>query len=257
MVAVDYEREGRIAVFTINRPEAFNMVNLQVFQELHDRMVEFRDDSDLWVGIITGARTRAFSAGADIKEMLPFIREHRNTPETLPPSIMRGLNIWKPLIAAVNGLALGGGLEIALACDIRIASEKARFGTPEVTLGLIPGWGGTQRLPRMIPWCKAAELLLTGKPIDAQEAYRIGLVNKVVPPEQVVSTAKEWAEVICQAGPLAIRAVKEAMIRGSSMPLEDGLQLESSLFNHVIDTEDYSEGITAFNEKRKPVYKAK
>ncbi len=256
-MAVDYKKEGRIAIFTINRPEAFNMVNVKIFRELHERIVEFRDDPELWVGIITGARTRAFSAGADIKDMLPFAREHRDQPEALPPNIMRGLDVWKPLIAAINGMALGGGLEIVLACDIRIASEKARFGTPEVTLGLIPGWGGTQRLPRMLPWCKAAELLLMGRPIDAQEAYRIGLVNKVVPQEQVMPTAKEWAEVICQAGPLAVRAAKEAMIRGSSMPLEDGLQLESSLFNRIMDTDDYAEGVAAFNEKRRPVYKAK
>jgi len=256
-MAVDYKKEGRIAIFTINRPEAFNMVNMRVFRELHKRMVEFRDDPELWVGIITGARTRAFSAGADIKDMLPFAREHRDNPGALPSSIMRGLDMWKPLIAAVNGLALGGGLEIVLACDIRIASEKARFGTPEVTLGLIPGWGGTQRLPRMLPWCKAAELLLMGRPIDAQEAYRIGLVNKVVPQEQVMPMAREWAEAICQAGPLAVRAAKEAMIRGSSMPLEDGLKLESSLFNRIMDTEDYAEGVAAFNEKRKPVFKAK
>lgn len=256
-MAVDYKKEGRIAIFTINRPEAFNMVNVSVFQELHDRMVEFRDDPELWVGIITGARTRAFSAGADIKDMLPFARANRDSPGALPSSIMRGLDMWKPIIAAVNGLALGGGLEIVLACDIRIASEKARFGTPEVTLGLIPGWGGTQRLPRMLPWCKAAELLLMGRPIDAQEAYRIGLVNKVVPQEQVMPTAKAWAEVICQAGPLAVRAAKEAMIRGSSLTLEDGLHLENSLFNRIMGTEDYAEGVAAFNEKRRPVYKAK
>ncbi len=256
-MAVDYKKEGRIAIFTINRPEAFNMVNVQIFQELHDRMVEFRDDPDLWVGIITGAGRRAFSAGADIKDMLPFIREHRDNPWALPSSIMRGLDIWKPLIAAINGLALGGGLEIVLACDIRIASEKARFGTPEITLGLIPGWGGTQRLPRMLPWCTAAELLLMGKPIDAQEAYRIGLVNKVVPQEQVMPMAKEWAEVICQAEPLAVRAAKEAMIRGSGMTLDDGLRLENSLNSYLFGTEDFTEGITAFAEKRKPVYKAK
>jgi len=256
-MAVDYEKAGRVAIFTINRPEAFNMVNASIFRELCARMIEFRDDPELWVGIITGARTRAFSAGADVKEMLPFVREHRDEPEALPPSIMRGLDIWKPLIAAVNGLALGGGLEIALACDIRIASAKARFGTPEVTLGLIPGWGGTQRLPRMLPWCKAAELLLTGRPIDAQEAYRIGLVNQVVPPEEVMPTAKEWAETICKAGPLAVRAAKEAMVRGSGLSLADGLRLESSLFRRVMGTEDCAEGIAAFNEKRKPVYKAK
>ncbi len=256
-MAIDYKKEGRIAIFTINRPEAFNAVNVQTFQELHERMVEFRDDPELWVGIITGARKRAFSAGADVKDMLPFLKEHRDSPRALPPSIMRGLDMWKPLIAAVNGLALGGGLEIVLACDIRIASEKARFGTPEVTLGLIPGWGGTQRLPRMLPWCKAAELLLMGRPIDAQEAYRIGLVNKVVPQEQVMPMAKEWAEVICQAGPLAVRAAKEAMIRGSDMTLDDGLRLENSLNAFLLGTEDFNEGITAFAEKRKPVYKAK
>ena len=256
-MAVDYEKEGRIAIFTINRPEALNSVNVQVFQELHARMVEFRDDPELWVGIITGAGERAFSAGADIKDMLPFLKEHRDSPWAAPSSIMRGLDMWKPLIAAVNGLALGGGLEIVLACDIRIASEKARFGTPEVTLGLIPGWGGTQRLPRMIPWCKAAEILLTGRPMDAQEAYRIGLVNKVVPPEQVMPAAKEWAEVICRAGPLAVRATKEAMIRGSGMTLDDGLRLENSLEAYVTGTKDFAEGTTAFVEKRKPVYQAK
>ena len=220
-------------------------------------MVEFRDDPELWVGIITGARTRAFSAGADVKDILPFAREHRDEPDVLPPSIMRGLDVWKPLIAAIHGMTLGGGLEIALACDIRIASEKALFGTPEVNLGVIPGWGGTQRLPRMLPWCKAAELLLTGRTIDAQEAYRIGLVNKVVPREQVMTEAREWAEAICRAGPLAVRAAKEAMVRGSSMTLEDGLRLENALFNRVLGTEDFNEGITAYAEKRKPVFRAK
>ncbi len=170
---------------------------------------------------------------------------------------MRRLELWKPLIAAINGLALGGGLEIALACDIRIASEKAKLGVPEVTLGLIPGWGGTQRLPRMVPWCKAAQMLFTGKPVDAQEAYRIGLVNVVVPPEAVMPTAKQWAGDICQVGPLAVRAAKEAMIRGSSMTLEDGLRLENALMANVMQTEDFTEGTTAFAEKRKPVYKAK
>ena len=257
-MAIDYQKEGKIAIFTINRPEALNSMNVQAAQELHKAMVDFRDDPALWVGIITGAGDRAFCAGADIKDMLPFLKEHlQNRPWAMPDTPMRGLDLWKPLIAAINGMALGGGLEIALACDIRIASEKARFGVPEVTLGLIPGWGGTQRLPRMIPWCKAAELLLTGRPIDAQEAYRIGLVNMVVSPEAVMSTAKEWAEVICQAGPLAVRAAKEAMIRGSSLTLEDGLRLENALEAYLMSTEDYTEGTTAFVEKRKPDFKAK
>ena len=256
-MAIDYKKEGRIAIFTINRPEALNAMNVQANRELHEVMVDFRDDPELWVGIITGAGDRAFCAGADIKDMLPFMKEHRNNPEAMPTTPMRGLELWKPLIAAINGVALGGGLEIALACDMRIASENARFGTPEVILGLIPGWGGTQRLPRVLPWCKAAEILLMGRPIDAQEAYRIGLVNKVVPPEEVMPTAREWAEVICQAGPLAVRAAKEAMVRGSSMTLEDGLRLENSLEAYCLGTEDFTEGTTAFVEKRKPAYKAK
>jgi len=256
-MAIDYEKEGRVAIFTINRPEAMNALNIEVAQELHQAMADFRDDPELWVGIITGAGERAFCGGADIKDTLPFMKEHRQDPWSFPPTIMRGFELWKPLIAAINGMALGGGLEMALACDIRIASENARLGTPEVNLGLIPGWGGTQRLPRMIPWCKAAEILLMGRLIDAQEAYRIGLVNKVVPQAEVMTAAKEWAEVICRAGPLAVRAAKEAMVRGFSMPLEDGLRLENSLIGYLMGTEDFAEGTTAFVEKRKPSYKAK
>jgi enoyl-CoA hydratase/carnithine racemase len=256
-MAVDYEKEGRIAIFTINRPQAMNAMNMEAIRELTEAMADFRDDPELWVGIITGAGDRAFCSGADIKDTLPFMKEHCRDQWAFPPTIMRGFELWKPLIAAINGLALGGGLEIALACDIRIAAENARLGTTEVNLSLIPGWGGTQRLPRVIPWCKAAEILLMGRPIDAQEAYRIGLVNKVVPQAEVMTTAKEWAGVICQAGPLAVRAAKEAMIRGSNMTLEDGLRLENSLVAYLMGTEDFTEGTTAFVEKRKPVYKAK
>jgi len=232
-------------------------MNVQAAQELHEAMVDFRDDPELLVGIITGAGEKAFCCGADIKDMLPFMEENRDRPWAAPATPMRGLDMWKPLIAAINGAALGGGLEIALACDIRIASETARLGTPEVTLGLMPGWGGTQRLPRMVPWCKAAEILLVGRPIDAQEAYRIGLVNKVVPREQVMPEAKAWADAICQAAPLAVRAAKEAMIRGSSMTLDDGLRLENSLIAYLTGTEDFTEGTTAFKEKRKAEFKGK
>jgi enoyl-CoA hydratase/carnithine racemase len=234
-----------------------NALSVQVAQELHQAMSDFRDDPELWVGIVTGAGEKAFCGGADIKDTLPFMQAHRQDPWSFPPTIMRGFELWKPLIAAMNGMAFGGGLELALACDIRIISEKARLGTTEVTLGLIPGWGGTQRLPRMVPWCKAAEMLLMGKIIDAQEAYRIGLVNKVVPPEEVMTTAREWAETICKAAPLAVRAAKEAMVRGYSMPLEDGLKLENSLIGYTMTTDDFTEGTTAFVEKRKPDYKAK
>lgn len=257
-MVIDYQKEGKIAILTINRPEALNAINVPAARELSQALIDFRDDPELWVGIITGAGDRAFCAGADIKDMLPFLKENLpQSPWAMPATHMRGLELWKPLIAAINGIALGGGLEIALACDLRIASEKARLGLPEVTLGLIPGWGGTQRLPRVVPWCKAAELILLGKPINAQEAYRIGLVNAVVPPEAVMPTAREWAETICQAGPLAVRAAKEAMLRGTSLTLEDGLKLENDLEAYVTSTDDFTEGITAFTEKRKPDFKAK
>lgn len=257
-MAIDYQKEGKIAIFTINRPEALNSIDVPTARELHQAMVDFRDDEGLWVGIITGAGDRAFCTGADIKDMLPFLKENlAQHPWAMPATHMRGLELWKPLIAAINGMALGGGLEMALACDLRIASEKARFGSPEVNLGLIPGWGATQRLPRMIPAGKAAELLLMGKLIDAQEAYRIGLVNTVVPPEKVMPTAREWAEAICHAGPLAVRAAKQAMLRGSSLTLEDGLRLENALESYVMSTEDFTEGTTAFLEKRKPDFKGK
>lgn len=257
-MVIDYQKEGRIATFTINRPEALNALNVQALEEMGEKMVAFRDDPDIWVGIITGAGERAFCVGADIKETLPVMLENLSMkPWKVPGTPMRGLEIWKPLIAAINGLALGGGLEIALACDIRIVSEKARFGLPEVMLGLIPGWGGTQRLPRAIPMCQAAELLFTGKHIDAREAYRIGLVNAVVPPERVMPAAREMAEAICKAGPLAVRAAKEAMIHGRGMSLEEGLNLEDALQAYTVSTEDFAEGTRAFKEKRKPEFRAR
>jgi len=256
-MTVDYRKEGRIAIFTINRPGALNALDMEAIHQLHKVMVDFRDDPELWVGIVTGVGEKAFCAGADVKDAVPFIKSHRETPWAFPAIPMRGLEIWKPLIAAINGMALGGGLELALACDIRIASENARLGTPEVTIGVIPGWGGTQRLPRMIPWCKAAEILLTGRIIDAQEAYRIGLVNEVVPQNALITAAKKWAEGFCQSAPLAIRAVKEAMVRGYSMTLEEGLRLEQSLLAYIMGTEDFEEGNRAFMEKRKPNYKAR
>jgi len=253
-VALLYEKEDQIVTITLNRPDALNAYDWEQTQEFSKAIVDFRDDPDAWVAIITGAGDKAFSAGADLKKLVPAAQE-TGQPEYV--HIMTGLRIYKPFIAAVNGLALGGGLETVLACDIRIASENARFGVPEVRWSVIPGWGGTQRLPRMIPWAKAAELLFTGTAIDAQEAYRIGLVNAVVSLPELVPTAKEWARRICQNGPLALKAAKESMIRGIDMTLEEGLELEQSIVDKLIMSEDAIEGAKAFAEKRKPVFKGR
>lgn len=257
-MALLYEKKDRLAYFTVNRPEALNSLDPETLQEFHDALLDFRDNPELWVGIVTGAGNRAFSAGADLTRTIPLMMDPARTPPwRSPANIMRGLHVWKPLIAAINGMALGGGLELALACDLRIASEKAIFGNPEVRWSIIPGWGATQRLPRVIPLAKAAEIILMAQNIDAQEAYRIGLVNKVVPPDQLMTTAKEWADKICELGPLGVRAAKEAMIRGMSLTLEEGLRLEEMLFDSLRFTEDGQEGMKAFAEKRKPGFKGR
>ncbi|OGO36840.1 MAG: hypothetical protein A2147_10165, partial [Chloroflexi bacterium RBG_16_57_8] len=237
---IDYQKEGKVAIFTINRPEVLNALSPQALAEWTDALTDFRDNPDLWVGIITGAGEKAFCTGLDLRGAggpPPGGPPPGGGPGGAPPprptapqaTLVRGLEIWKPLIAAVNGYAFGGGFEIALACDIRIASENARFGLTEVTLGLIPGWGGSQRLPRMIPFGKAAELLLMGKRIDAQEAFNLNLVSKVVAPKDLMATAREWANQICECAPLAVRAAKEAMVRGRDMTLAEGLALETEM----------------------------
>lgn len=256
-MGIEYKKDGRIAIFTINRPQALNAIDPETLQEFSQSLMDFREDDELWVGIITGAGERAFCAGADIKAMLPYMKEIRGQIWRLPPTTMRGLDLWKPVIAAINGACLGGGLEIALACDIRIAAENATFGVPEVRLGLIPGWGGTQRLPRFIPRAKAAEMLLTGRPIDAQEAYRIGLVNKVVPLVELMPEAKKMAEALLEPGPLAVRATKQAMHQGTNVNLQEGLNIEAMLVDLCTSSEDFEEGTKAFVEKRKPQFKAK
>ncbi len=256
-MVIEYVKEGKLAIFTILRPEVYNALNMAAINELRETMTAFQDDPDVLVGIITGAGDKAFCAGADIKDTLSFIKEHRHTPGDFPPSLMRGLNIWKPLIAAINGLALGGGLELALACDIRIAADSARFGLPEVGLGLLPGWGGTQRLTRTVPLAKALELVLMGTIITAEEACRIGLVNKTVPHEELMPTAREWAGIIAEKAPLATQAVKQAMLRGLGMNLEEGMKLEQALLGELMGTDDFEEGIKAFSEKRKPDYRGR
>lgn len=248
---VHCEKEGGIVTMTIDLAGTQNRLDAESFRALGVALMDFRDDPKARVAIITGTGD-VFSAGADHKTMLiPWADGSFQEP----PMITRDLHVWKPLIAAINGPARGGGVEIPLACDIRIAAQNAYLQFPEVGRGLIPGLGGTQRLPRMISSAKAAEMILLGSPIGAEEAYRIGLVNKVVPLTQLLPEAREWAGRICKNGPLAVQRAKEAMIRGRNMDLEDGLRLELAFFEEVLRSEDYQEGLRALNEKREPEYK--
>jgi E-phenylitaconyl-CoA hydratase len=257
------ERRGRVTLITLNRPEALNALNAPLRRELRDALVAFRDDPDAWVAVLTGAGDRAFSAGADLKEMSAGRQAEQDPAWADPfwapegPALTRGLAVWKPIIAAINGYCLAGGLELALACDLRIAAAHARFGLTEVSRGIIPGGGGTQRLPRLVPFGIALQLMLTGEHIDAAEAYRIGLVNKVVPAERLMAEAEALAEQICRNAPLAARAIKEAAYRGVNVPLEEGLRIEAMLARIVRTTEDSREGPRAFAEKRPAAFKGR
>ena len=262
MSVVLYEKKGNIAYITVNRPEALNAISSEVLRELAKAWTNVRDDSDVRVAIVTGAGDRAFSAGADLKEIAKWQMQPEeekqsfadNWPDAYP---MRGMEVWKPFIAAINGIATGGGLELAMACDMRIAVDTARLGLMETKQSLMPGWGGTQRLPRLVPFGKALEILITGDFVEAEEALRIGLVNKVVPKDQLMTAAEELAVRICENGPLAVQAVKEAAYRGVRMTLDEGLKLESLMIQNLFQTDDSKEGPLAFAEKRKPVFKGK
>jgi enoyl-CoA hydratase/carnithine racemase len=249
-MTLDFRRVDKVSIYTINNPSKMNALDTSSLSKLQEYLIAFNDDPDLWVGIITGSGEKAFCSGFDISEFSDSCPSDKHPhPET---NSLRGLEITKPLIAAVNGAAIGGGLELMLLCDLRIASEKAVFGFPEVRLGLIPTWGGTQRLPRQVTWCQAAELLLTGNKIDAQTALSIGLINRRVPQDQVLQSAMILAETICHSAPLAVRAVKEAMLKGLQVLPEEGLQIEDALSVYLKTTVDYREGIQAFRENRQP-----
>jgi enoyl-CoA hydratase/carnithine racemase len=212
----------------------------------------------VWVAILTGAGDVAFSAGADLVAMAEAFQKGQAPAYDVPfAGITRGFECWKPIIAAINGYCLAGGLELALCCDIRIAAEHATFGLPEPKRAIIPGAGGTQRLPRAIPLAYAMELLLTGERFDAQWALQAGLVSKVVPKEKLMPTCEEVAEKILECGPLAVRAIKQAALRGLEMPLTEGLALEAQLAAEVFRSEDAREGPLAFAQKRKPEYKGR
>ena len=242
-----YRKEGDIGYITLNRPEADNAINHQLRKELGDVCQRITDDDEVSVVIITGAGERAFSSGVDPDEM--------GDPKTGESAIKAIAGLDRPVIAAINGDAFGRGLELALSADIRLASENASFGFPESSLGLIPMGGGTQRLPRIVGRGKALEMILTAEPIDAQEAYRVGLVSRVLPGGELLPQAEELAKKIASGGPIALRYAKEAVIKGLDLTLEQGLRLEADLYFLLQTTDDLAEGIRAFLERRPPEFK--
>ena len=251
--AIRYELGGGIATITLNRPTVHNAMNETMREELTACFGELAQSAEARVIVVTGAGERAFSAGADIREFVaPQVpvkfRDSRRRVDFRAAMDRCG----QPIIAAINGFALGGGLELALACDIRIAGDGSLLGLTEVNLAIIPGGGGTQRLPRLVGRGKALEMILTGARIDAREALRIGLVERVVPAGEVQSSAQELAKQLADRAPVAMRYAKEAVVKGLGMSLEDGLRLENDLATLLRTTEDRLEGAKAFLEKRKP-----
>jgi enoyl-CoA hydratase len=245
-------RDG-LAVLTVNRPDKLNALNDQVVEDLRDAIERVATTPDIRAAIVTGAGPKAFIAGADIADLAKQGAFDGKSRSLRGQRILRRLETCgKPFVAAVNGFALGGGCELAMACHLRIASETARFGQPEVKLGIITGYAGSQRLPRLVGKGRALQLLLSGEMIDAQEAYRIGLVNRVVPPEQLLTEAEKVARGIMANAPLAVALAIEALDRGLDMNLDDASLLEANLFGLLASSQDMKEGLTAFLEKRLP-----
>jgi len=248
--------ENHVAIVVINRPKALNALNEQVLTALYEKMDELDKNEDVKVVVLSGSGEKAFVAGADIAAMQPLGCEEAIKFSRLGQKTMDKVANMRPfVIAAINGYALGGGCELAMACDMRVASEKARMGIPEVTLGVFPGFGGTQRLPRLVGLGIAKELLATGRQVKADEAMRIGLVNKVVDPTELISYCLELAEQICKNSTSAISYGKQAMTMGTEMDMAHAMEMEANLFGVVFTTADQKEGMGAFLEKRKPSFK--
>lgn len=254
---IRYEVSGAVVVITIDRPEAMNSLDPEHNQALANAFERYERDSSLRAAVLTGAGDKAFSAGADLRRLIPPFRDAVRAGQS-PPWVMGGItgpeDSGKPKIAAVNGHALAGGLELALACDLRLASPNATFGLSETKWAIIPGAGGTQRLPRSIPLGPAMEMILTGEPVGADDALRWGLVNRVVPADRLLPASVEVAQLIAARGPLAVRAARQAVLEGLGVSLADGLARERRRFLEVMRTDDAVEGATAFAEKRAPVY---
>lgn len=249
------EKKGAVLVITINRERALNALNKETVSELQQLFSYHWTDDSIKCVIVTGAGEKAFVAGADITELADLDVRSGGELSARGLYLMKTIqNFPKPVIAVVNGFALGGGCELAMACDIRLASEKARFGQPEVNLGVIPGYGGTQRLARLVGRGKAMQLIFTGDIISATEAYRIGLVDQLYPPDQLMTKAMEMAELICTKAPLAVASAKECINRGLDVNLTAGCDLEKATFGSICGSGDKNEGMEAFLEKRKPSF---
>ncbi len=253
-----YEKKGAIAYVTVNRPKVLNALNMATMEESRVAFTAIKNDAEVRVAILTGSGEKAFVAGADISELQKHDaiagKEYTHKGQAVLELIE---NLGKPVIACVNGFALGGGCELAMACTMRLASDNAKLGQPEVRLGIIPGYGGTQRLPRLVGKGLAMQLLLTGDMIPAAEAHRIGLVNEVVPQGELIARAEAIAHKIIANAPLAVRFAMEAVNKGMEMTLPEGLYLEATLFGVCCATEDKTEGTTAFLEKRPAQFKGK
>jgi len=253
-----YEKKDSIAYVTLNRPKVLNALNKKTWADLRTAFEAARDDAAVRGVILTGAGDKAFIAGADISELANVSAVEAEESSTFGQEVLNLVeNLGKPVIAAINGFALGGGCETAMACTIRVASEHAKFGQPEVKLGLIPGGGGTQRLPRLVGKGRALQLILSGETISAQEAYRIGLVNEVVPAADLIARAEAILKQIFANAPLAVKFSLEAVNKGLETSVAEGLSLEASLFGLCAGTEDKKEGTQAFLEKRSPQFQGR
>jgi enoyl-CoA hydratase len=252
------ERDGAVATITINRPKVLNALNSATLDELRRAILQLKADEGIRAVIVTGAGEKSFVAGADINELAVQTptggREHALTGQHVFDLIE---NMGKPVIAAINGYALGGGCELAMACTLRIAADTARLGQPEIALGLIPGYAGTQRLPRLVGRGRAMEMILTGAPISADEALRSGLVNRVVPAAELMAESKKLAVQLSASAPIALRYIITAVNKGIDMPFAEACQYEATLFGLVASTEDMREGTAAFLEKRKAAFKGR
>jgi len=255
-MSIDISVADGIAVITINRPERLNAMDAEHYRDLSAAWIRVRDDDEITVAVITGAGDRSFTTGADLKSVIGHTPKLSELWQTQKDALLnRGLEVWKPIVAAINGYCLGGGMTLMFATDIRVASAKATFSLAEVKRGIFPANGGTQRILRQVPYAIGMEMLLVGDPFDAEVALRWGLVNKVVPPEDLMETAMTYARKLAANGPLAVRAAKELAVRGQDMSLADGLRLEAMAARILNGSEDVAEGAKAFAEKRTPQFR--